>query len=47
VPYSGFRWGDYSALDVDPVDGKTFWGVNQYAKPDGSWGTKFYNLGVN
>ena len=47
VPYSGFRWGDYSALDVDPVDGKTFWGVNQYAKPDGTWGTKFYNLSVN
>ena len=24
------RWGDYSQLDIDPSDGITFWGINQY-----------------
>ncbi len=24
------RWGDYSQLDIDPADGITFWGINQY-----------------
>jgi len=24
------RWGDYSQLDIDPSDGLTFWGINQY-----------------
>src|SRR5262249_3907947 len=24
------RWGDYSALTVDPVDGCTFWYTNEY-----------------
>lgn len=26
----GHRWGDYSQLDIDPSDGVTFWGTNQY-----------------
>lgn len=47
APYNNFRWGDYPALNVDPVDGLTFWGVNQYAKPDETWGTKLYNISVN
>jgi hypothetical protein len=29
VPPEG-RWGDYSALTVDPTDGCTFWYVNEY-----------------
>jgi hypothetical protein len=24
------RWGDYTAMTVDPVDDCTFWYVNQY-----------------
>jgi hypothetical protein len=28
----GNRWGDYSHLSVDPVDGITFWGTNMYAE---------------
>ena len=24
------RWGDYSALDIDPSNGTTFWGTHQY-----------------
>jgi len=27
---TGGRWGDYSELDIDPSDGLTFWGINQY-----------------
>jgi hypothetical protein len=27
---SGNRWGDYSALTVDPVDDTTFWYTNEY-----------------
>jgi hypothetical protein len=27
---SGSRWGDYTAMDVDPVDDTTFWYVNEY-----------------
>jgi hypothetical protein len=36
------RWGDYSALTVDPVDDCTFWYVNQYLKQNGSfnWSTR-------
>jgi len=28
------RWGDYSATVVDPVDGLSFWTLQQYAAPD-------------
>lgn len=36
------RWGDYSAITIDPVDDCTFWYVNQYLKSDGSfnWSTR-------
>src|SRR5207302_9637534 len=27
---SGNRWGDYSALSIDPVDDATFWYINEY-----------------
>lgn len=35
------RWGDYTALQVDPSDDCTFWYVNQYEKVSGSfnWST--------
>ena len=26
---SSQRWGDYTSMDVDPIDGKTFWFINQ------------------
>jgi hypothetical protein len=29
-PTPNERWGDYSAMQVDPVDGCTFWYTNQY-----------------
>ena len=36
---SSNRWGDYSHLALDPVDGCTFWFTNEYGKSSGQWGT--------
>jgi Putative Ig domain len=35
------RWGDYSAMSVDPVDDCTFWYTNEYLKANGTfnWST--------
>jgi hypothetical protein len=35
------RWGDYSAMTVDPVDDCTFWYTSEYLKANGSfnWST--------
>ncbi len=35
------RWGDYSAMTVDPVDDCTFWYTNEYLKSNGTfnWST--------
>ncbi len=30
------RWGDYSSMNVDPVDDCTFWYVNEYYTQDGA-----------
>ena len=37
---SNERWGDYSSLNVDPVDDCTFWYTNEYATSGGSWSTR-------
>jgi hypothetical protein len=34
------RWGDYSALTVDPADNCTFWYTNQYIPSNGSFNWK-------
>jgi hypothetical protein len=36
------RWGDYSAMTVDPVDDCTFWYTTEYLKSTGSfnWNTR-------
>jgi hypothetical protein len=36
------RWGDYSAMTVDPVDDCTFWYTNEYLPANGSfnWSTR-------
>jgi uncharacterized repeat protein (TIGR01451 family) len=35
------RWGDYSAMTVDPVDGCTFWYTNEYyVESGGNWNTR-------
>jgi len=35
------RWGDYSAMTVDPVDDCTFWYTTEYLKANGTfnWST--------
>ncbi len=34
------RWGDYSSMNVDPVDDCTFWYTNEYIPSSGSWTTR-------
>ena len=36
--FSGFRWGDYSTVVVDPVDQCTFWYTTMYGA--GDWATR-------
>jgi hypothetical protein len=40
------RWGDYSAMQVDPVDDCTFWYTQEYMKTTGSfnWNTRIVNF---
>jgi len=40
------RWGDYSAITVDPVDDCTFWYTNEYLKGNGTfnWSTRIVNF---
>lgn len=48
------RWGDYSAVSLDPITEEQFWVFNQYALPrdqpdsnneTGLWGTRFGMIG--
>jgi len=46
-----YRWGDYSAMNVDPVDDCTFWYTQEYVLANGNWATrigsfKFPSCGV-
>jgi hypothetical protein len=34
------RWGDYSAMVLDPSDDCTFWYTNEYLREDGFWITR-------
>jgi hypothetical protein len=40
------RWGDYSAMTVDPVDDCTFWYTTEYLKSSGTfnWSTQIANF---
>jgi len=40
------RWGDYSAMSVDPVDDCTFWYTQEYMKTTGTfnWNTRIANF---
>ena len=37
------RWGDYSAMSVDPVDDRTFWFTGEYAD-NGVWSTRIGSM---
>ncbi len=42
------RWGDYTALRIDPSDDLTFWYVNEYLTSNGiSWRTRIGSFSVN
>ena len=34
------RWGDYSSMNIDPVDDRTIWYTNTYALANGRWQTR-------
>lgn len=44
----GFRWGDYSAMHVDPVDGCSFWYTGEYVASTGeyNWKTGIVTFGM-
>ena len=47
IPLS--RWGDYTTMQVDPVDDCTFWYINQYIAADGvfNWQTRISSFKFN
>jgi hypothetical protein len=39
------RWGDYTAMQIDPIDDCTFWYTNEYLRTTGtSWNTRIANF---
>ncbi|MEE9296170.1 MAG: hypothetical protein V3W34_14585 [Phycisphaerae bacterium] len=38
------NWGDYSSMNVDPVDDCTFWYTNEYIAANGLWRTRIANF---
>jgi hypothetical protein len=38
------RWGDYSGVVTDPVDGLTFWGFGEYTAENGDWATLVFHF---
>jgi hypothetical protein len=46
---TGHRWGDYSAMTVDPVDDHTFWYTNEYytTTANVSWKTRIANFTIS
>lgn len=45
---SSQRWGDYSSLNLDPVDDCTFWYVNEYLPTSGSnWQLRIGSFGFD
>jgi len=39
------RWGDYSAMTVDPEDGQTFWFTTEYSNGGWNWATQIASVG--
>lgn len=42
------RWGDYTAMSIDPVDDCTFWYTNEYIPTNGSfnWSTRIASFRI-
>lgn len=39
-----FRWGDYSAVSLDPLDSRSFWLIGEYASASNNWATSISYL---
>ncbi|HEY0065363.1 MAG TPA: hypothetical protein VGC21_24815 [Telluria sp.] len=43
--YSGTRWGDYSAVTLDPRNARRAWVVNENALASHNWGSRIVGIG--
>jgi hypothetical protein len=43
--FGGGRWGDYSAVTIDPTNPRQAWLVNEDVAPNGDWGTRIDGIG--
>ncbi len=43
--YAGFRWGDYSAVTIDPLNRRHAWLVNEAITAVGDWGSRIARVG--
>ncbi|MFH0344395.1 MAG: hypothetical protein ACHBNF_20255 [Chromatiales bacterium] len=43
---NGGRWGDYSAITIDPTSTNTAWGVNEKANLNHTWGSRIFKIGI-
>jgi hypothetical protein len=43
--YGGNRWGDYSAVTVDPRNARRAWLVNENALANHDWGSRIVGIG--
>lgn len=43
---NGVRYGDYSAMAVDPTDDRTFWYTGEYKQPNQNWGTRIVSFQI-
>jgi len=39
-----FRWGDYSAVSLDPLDSRSFWLIGEFAPASDNWATSISYL---
>ncbi len=39
-----YRWGDYAAVSLDPVDGRSFWAIGEFALAPSDWSTSIAML---
>ncbi len=46
-PYTGPRWGDYSGIFPDPVDGTSIWALQQYAELSNRWGIQWAKMTIS
>jgi hypothetical protein len=43
--FGGGRWGDYSAVTIDPTNARQAWLVNEDIQPSGDWGSRIDQIG--